>query len=148
MYSHSDLKVEIQKEVERLRDKRDSVMHPDWITKAILNKHQKISGKDADFFAYNAREHVRNEVRRVLNQYKLRPDIEADRQLVLPGFARLQQYYLVGRDSEQVAVRIDLLTREEIRAKHAELLAMAAGLMKHVEEFERYFLSKGLDLAA
>jgi hypothetical protein len=148
MYTYSDLKIEIEKEIEELLDEHEPVLHPDWITKAILNRHHKISGQDADFFAYNAREHVRNEVRRVLNRYKLKPEIEADRQLVLPGFARLQQYYLVARDSEQVAVRVDLLSREEVRAKYAELLAMAMGLMKHVEEFERYFLAKGYELAA
>jgi hypothetical protein len=148
MYTYSDLRVEIEKQIEALRSEKSAVLHPDWITTAILNEHDDISGDDSDFFAYNAREHIRGEVRRQLNRYKLKPEVQADRQLVLPGFLRLQEYYLVARDDEHVAIRIDSLSDEESRAKYAELLAMAAGVLEHAREFARYFSSKGLRLAA
>jgi hypothetical protein len=149
MYAYSDLlRVEIEQEIEELRVEHSPVLHPDWITKLILNRHPDLSGDDADFFAYNAREHVRGEVRRQLNRYKLKPEVQADRQLVLPGFLRLQEYYLVARGEEHVAVRINSLSEEESRAKYAELIAMAAGVLEHAREFQRYFSSKGLDLAA
>jgi len=148
MYAYSDLRVEIEQQIEELRAEHSPVLNPDWITKAILNRHPDLSGGDADFFAYNAREYVRGEVRRQLNRYKLKPELEADRQLVLPGFARLQEYYLVLRENEHVAIHIDRMTPEESRTKYAELQAMAAGVLEHAKEFRRYFRSKGLHLAA
>ena len=148
MYAYSDLKQEIEHEIEGLRAGHSPVLNPDWITKAVLNRHPDLSGGDADFFAYNAREHVRGEVRRQLNRYKLKPELEADRQLVLPGFARLQDTTSCYARSEHVAVHIDSMTPGESRAKYSELQAMAAGVLEHAKEFRRYFRSKGLHLAA
>lgn len=136
MYESKDLSNEISAKLEWLRKHNGEVLHPEWVTKSVLDDHKEIHGEDADFFLYNARVNVRNEVRKQLNKYKLGTEI--DRQLILPGFKRVQEYYLVKRDGEQCAVHVACLTHLEIAAKRAELRTMSEGCLEHEEELGRY----------
>lgn len=56
----------------------------------------------------------------------------------MPGFERLQTHYLVERDEERVAVRIDHLTDEEIEAKAKEQETMGRACFQHADELRRY----------
>lgn len=137
-YTLADLQNEIAAKVEWLRENNGRTLHPDWITTAVLADHPDVYGEDRAFYARCTRQTVREETRRALNKYKVVADQQADAQLVLPGFTRLQKYYLVDRDQTQVAVRVDDLTDAEIDAKVAELRGMAAGCLEHVDELLRY----------
>lgn len=145
MYTAKDLTTEINLEIERLRDAGSKVLQPDWIAQAVTGKHQHLDGDDADFWSYAGTSFVRIEVRRAMNRFKLKPETEADRQLVLPGYERLQEYYLVTRDDQQIAVHVDSLTHQEVEDKIAELAAMAQGCRDHVKELRRYWKARQVD---
>lgn len=137
MYSFGDLQREIGAKIEWLKDNNGPVLHPDWITQAILADHQEIDGKDADFHLCCSRMSVRKEVREQLNKFK--PEASpSERQLVLDGFEHLQQYYVVTRDKEQVAVRVDALTDSELDQKANELDGMGRACLNHADEIRRY----------
>lgn len=138
MYTHKDLEQEVCAKVAALREEGVETMHPDWIAQAIITDHSDIHGEDADFYLCCSRRDVRAEVRRQLNRMKPAPEPESDNQLTLEGFERLQEYYLVTRDREQLAVRIDLLTDAELEEKALELEAMATGCREHAAELRRY----------
>ncbi len=137
MYSETNLFEEVSSIVTGMIEANGSAQ-PAWVTQQVLKKHKRISGADKAFYVLCAAEHVRDSVRRVLRKYRPDPESETDPQLVLPGYDRLQRAYLVNRGNEQVVVRIDLLTDEEIDAKIAEYQRMAAGLKKHANELRRY----------
>jgi hypothetical protein len=76
-------------------------------------------------------------VRQQIN--KMRPEPAGNQQqLVMPGFERLQTHYLVERDKERVAVRIDHLTDDEIEAKACEQETMGRACFQHADELRRY----------
>lgn len=148
-FTLADLNREIDAVVEGAVARRDAVLHPAWLTQAVMARHPDISGGDADFAVCAAQAYVRNEVRLRLNRYKLRPEEAAEKQMLLPGFERLQLYYLVSRGGEQVAVHVEQLTPEEGAAKLAELRAMREGLDVHIRELARFLAERhGLDRAA
>lgn len=142
MYCAKDLSEEIRQKIERMRSMNDSVLNPDWIANAILKDHSGIEGNDEPFYQFNARAHVRNEVRKHLNQFKISPDEETDRQLVLPGFTHVQQYYFVTRGGKQCVIHVSCLTIEEYQSKLRELYAIAEGCKEHALELERYWKNK------
>lgn len=135
MYSLSDLQQEIGAKIEYLKDHNGPVLHPDWIAQAIFADHDKIEGKDADFYKACAWTTVRREVRQQINQTESKPNT---RQLTLEGFEHLQHYYVVTRDKEQVAVRVDELTDTEIEAKAGEYDSMGRACLSHADELRRY----------
>lgn len=142
MYEYKDLNQEISAKYEWFREHNGAVLHPDAITDEILSDHKDHWGPDADFYAFATQAHVRNETRKYLNKFKIKSDIETDKQLVLPGFQRVQQYYVITREGEQCAVRVDSMTYAEIKAKCAELHAMSDGCLAHENELMRYWESK------
>ena len=120
------------------------VIHPDWMTQSLMTKFfadatgsYLLEIKEATY------DSVRNRFRERINRYKVKPEVHADPQLVLPGFKRLQTMYCVERDGAQVAVKINKMTPDELDAKKAELRAMGAGCYEHADEIERY--QQGLD---
>jgi hypothetical protein len=137
MYSFTDLQREIGAKIEWLRDNNGPTLHPDWITQAIIGDHSRIQGADADFYTCCSRSSIRKEVREQINKLEA-PDSTSNKQLTLDGFEHLHQYYVVSRDKEQVAVRIDHLTDAELDAKANEYEAMGHSLLKHSRELLRY----------
>jgi hypothetical protein len=63
---------------------------------------------------------------------------DADRQLVLPTFTRLQRSYSIQRDGQDVIVAIEKMTRTEALAKRNQLAVMRDGLTAHVKDWDTY----------
>jgi hypothetical protein len=140
MYELKDLTMEITRMIERMRNRNNDVLSPEWISKEIVSDH--VEGDEKDFFLYNAYGNVRNEVRKQLNKFKIDPEDQGNQQLVLPGLIRVQQYYLVPRNGERCAVHVHVLTYEEVEAKCMELRAMSAGCLEHADELLLYWQQK------
>lgn len=136
----ADLVAEVQRLVERRIDE-GLPTEKAWLTHAILSKHTRVKGKDADWYRLCGYEHVGDTVRAVVRRYT--PSEEPpDRQIVLPGFERLQSAYLIERDGKQMVVPIAQLTTAEASAKVVELRAMASGCDQHADELERYLAER------
>jgi len=136
MYSLSTLNQEIQTVIEEMES--HSRLHPDWITQAVIARHPDVDGNDSDFYQCCTRSGVRDAVRKRLNRYKADPNDQTDAQIVMEGFDRLQKRYLIKENGEQVAVRIECLTRQQILAKALEQERMGYGCFQHAEELRRY----------
>jgi hypothetical protein len=139
MYSLSQLTQEIRALIDaRIQSKH--AIHPDWITQEILNNHADVDGEDSDFYLCVGKESVRAQVRQQINRFKLTPDkaLNVDRQLVLPGYERLQSFYLIGADGEQIAMPLERMSAAQRQAKILELRAMGDGCHQHADELERY----------
>ena len=141
MYNHADLMREITENIDNLIDQKE-IVNPDWVTQSFMAAHADLHGTDSECAIFNMRANVRSEVRRHLNKFKLGPEGDTDPQLLLPGFTRMQRVYLVNREGQQVGVPVEHLTREEIQAKCAELLAMSDGCLEHVRELRRYLADR------
>lgn len=137
MYSLKDLTQEIEELVEERRQCGGD-LHPDWLTQEILSRHSDITGADADFYQCCARGEVRDAVRQRVNRYKAKPELSPDPQLVLDGFERLQERYLIEVDGVQVARLVHDMSHAQLSAKAAELRGMGAGCYQHADEIERY----------
>jgi hypothetical protein len=138
VYSFTQVQREIAAKIEWLKDNNGPFLHPDWITTAVMSDHPDVDGKDADFHICCSRAQVRNEVCQQLNKFKPAADPLAPMQLVIEGFERLQHYYLVPRDGEQVGVRVDELSDDEIEAKAVEQETMGRACFQHADELRRY----------
>lgn len=139
MYSTSDLSKEIDEEIARFD--HESVLRPDYITNAVMQRHPDIDGEDASFYAVLCRVEVRNQVGKHLGKRfntTAESQAERDAQLVLEGFERLQKRYLLADGEEIVAIRVEDMTSAQRRAKAAELRAMGAGCYQHADELDRY----------
>ena len=122
-----------------------------WVTHEVVAQHRDIRGSDAHWYTLCAYDAVRNAVRKALRRYDpISPeDGESNRQLLLPGYSRLQLAYPVRRDGEEFCVPIAEMTHRECRQKCAELTRMAQGCLEHVREFEKYMDERfGVDAAA
>ena len=109
------------------------------MTQRICNDYAHIDGADAQFWRCAGREYIRNEIRKRLNRFTAKPELQADPQLVLPGHNRLQQWYLLDQDDgESVAVRVDLMTDAQVLQKARELEAMGQGCFDHARELRVY----------
>jgi len=138
MYSPNDLNQEIRSEIEYRISNKSSVIRPDIITQTILNRHDDPLD---DFYTLCAYRHVLDQVKQELNRFKItNKNIEPDKQTTLPGFERVQMYYLVTRNNDQLAVHVTKLTEQEIDEKIIELRNMAAGCLAHADELERFKL--------
>lgn len=137
-YNLGDLQSEIEHKIESLKAKRPAQMPPDWITHAILADHPDVEGADADFYRCCSHVTVRKLVREQLNRTDAAAATAKSPQLVLEGFEHLQHYYMVTRKREQISVRIDLCTDEEIEAKIREYESMGRACLSHADELRRY----------
>lgn len=145
MYAFADLQKEIGAKIEWLRNNNGPTLHPDWITQAVMADHPDVDGKDADFYTCCSRVSIRKEVREQINKLEA-PESKNSNQLTLEGFEHLQQYYVVKRDNEQVAVRIDNLTDSELEAKATEYENMGRSLLQHSDELRRYRALRRADI--
>lgn len=139
MYSLAQLTQEIREIVDS-KIKRREIINPDWVTQEIIGGHQEIEGSDSDFYLCVGRETIRAQVRGQINRFRLSPEkaIQVDRQLVLPGYERLQAFYLVGDGQAQIAIPLEKMTSPQRKAKASELRAMGAGCNQHADEIDRY----------
>lgn len=138
MYADSDLEKEVREIVEGGGD--------DELPKALIVDKilaQKTPESDADFFGLCARAHTEDAVRRFLNRYRgtAKADI-VDPQLILPGFERLQRFYLVERRDAQVLVPVEHLSDAELERKAVDYVAMGDGCHEHARELRRYVLAR------
>jgi len=138
MYSMNDLTVEIEQIIEAFEQTNERRLHPEYITNAVIDRHPDVSGADAEFYRVMSRAQVREAVRSRLNAFKAKAEAEADRQLVMQGFERLQRRYLVNEDGTQVAVKVEHMTSKQRQSKVAELRAMGQGCFQHADELERF----------
>lgn len=149
MYSISQLVKEIAEITDHLV-KQGIALHPDWVTQKIQSNHQNIEGDDSDFYTCVSKETIRDQVRKRINKFKIKPEqnSDVDRQLVMPGFERLQLAYVIEMDGTQIAVPLRIMSSAQRRAKSAELRAMGAGCYQHADEIDRYDEEHPNDLAA
>lgn len=137
MLTANDIENEVAETIEgAIRDGK--IAPAAWVTHTVVTSHDAIEGDDFDWYRVCAFTAVRDAVRRCLRRYKPDASVEADAQITLPGFDRLQKAYLVERDEDHVVVPTSQLVREEIVAKISELRIMGAGCFKHADELERY----------
>lgn len=138
--SQAELKAEIHKIIEDGLDAGDAVA-PDWVVRDIVGRHTRIYGEDYDFYFLCANGFVRENVRHTVQKYKEDPRGTPE-QLTLPdsNFGKIQTNYLTNRNGEQVIVRIERLTEDELIRKEAELRSMSAGCISHANEIRRYRL--------
>jgi hypothetical protein len=72
---------------------------------------------------------------------------EADDQMILPGFDRLQQAYSIVRRKEEWIVGIDKMSLAELLAKRSQLVRMMKGIGEHVREIDKYIRQRWPDAA-
>ena len=137
MFSEKELIAEVAERVESGLEEGRPVQAAS-LANAVISRHERIEGRDKDFYLTCAWSHVRVVVRQVLRRYKGEPEVEPDRQIVMPGFKRLQRGYLLERDKESVLVRIDQLTHAELDEKAEEYERMGEGCRLHALELRRY----------
>jgi hypothetical protein len=121
---------------ERLADGKPTPMT--WLVTEVLNRHQDIAGADVPFFQLCGYEHVRDTVREV---FRLRKGNEAESEAqadLFPGYTHVQRSYTISRDGEQMVVRLEQMTADEIRSKASELRGFAMGAMAHARELDEY----------
>jgi hypothetical protein len=112
----------------------------DWIVHQIITEHPLAEWSDSDFYeccAYTAVRGYTRAVYRDMRQGDIAAEAE-DRQLVFPGFERLQRRYIIERDGDMVAVALEAMTDAEIAAKVSELRRDAQGCLRHADELERF----------
>lgn len=115
-------------------------IEPSWLIHEVIQSHEDIEGEDVPFYRLCAVEHVRDTVRTVLRRYH--PDheeeVDADSQVILPGFERLQRAYFCDTPGGSMLVRLEDMTLEEIDQKIEKYAALELGMRKHREELIRY----------
>lgn len=132
---HEDVsKVLSEMEAEGIR-----AISPDAVTMNVIDSFGVHDQQDARYQVAMI-DHVRRTVSNMFNRYKVKAEVdeEVDTQLVLPGYERLQQRYLIHENGQSFAVRTDELTDEQLITKQSELRNMGAGCFKHADEIGRY----------
>jgi hypothetical protein len=137
MYSQKDLDLEITKLIDAAID-HGEIVAARWLTQTILAEHSAIEGDDTPFYNLCAYEHVRESVRKVTRRYKTELRTDADMQIVMEGFERLQVAYSVDQDGDQFIVPTVRCTRSQMVAKSRELQRMMDGCAQHLREMLRY----------
>ena len=137
MLSEKELVAEVAELVERGLSEGRTVQAASLVS-AVISRHERVEGEDKDFYLLCAWSHVRVVARQALRRYK--EPIEPDRQIVMPGFQRLQRGYFVERGKESMLVPIDQLRNGELDAKANEYDQMAEGCRLHALELRRYIM--------
>lgn len=120
-------------------------LQANWIAHAIVSRYDDglSDAPSADIHRWATRTTVREMVRRAINKRAGdRTDGEKPRQIELPGFDRehLQDYYMVKRGDDEVAVPITQMLDIEIDAKVEEHRKMGAANFEHARELKRFKL--------
>lgn len=121
-----------------------------WVAHAICSKHRDgiVQGEHSEFWQYCGYEECRDLVRRCINKRAGdKPEHEGP-QLSLPGYQRLQSYYIVRREGEDVGVSVYELTDEELDDKEATYRALGEGCFAHANEINRFKKGRKADVDA
>jgi hypothetical protein len=144
MSYHDKLKAEINAKLDALQAAGEPMI-PQWVTYAICKDHEAALVDDqehADFWRHGGHMHTRRMVTEYINKRCDGTSKSADdpRQALLPGFDRdhLQDYYVVDRDGEEVAVCVLDMTDEELEAKARHHEAISLTNVAHAEEIRRF----------
>lgn len=108
-----------------------------WICQAILERHTRIEGADADFALLCVKEHVEDSVEQVVRRYRPKRDPRTDRQMTFPGYEFIQKVYTIDRDGESMVVPTEQMSPSELRSKAKEHRQMGAGHYAHADELDR-----------
>lgn len=140
MYKLADLDAEIEAKIKYLEEAFcDQDLEANWIAHSILADHPLAATADpVGFHTTCTAKTVREQVRRFVQKYDGTPATTPERNLVLPGFERVQTHYLIDRGGAQTLVRIDRITDAECEAKAVELNIMGDGCYQHADELRRY----------
>jgi hypothetical protein len=146
MSYHDKLKVEITAKLDALQT-AGQPMIPKWVTHAICKDHEAVlvnDGEHADFWRHGGYMHTRRMVTECINK---RCDATSKssgdpQQLSLPDFDRdhLQDYYVVERDGEEVAVCVLDMTDDELEAKALHHEAISSANAAHAREIRRFIV--------
>jgi hypothetical protein len=146
MSYHDRLKAEINAKLNALQA-ADRPMSPQWVTHAICKDHESALADDnehADFWRHGGYMHTRRMVTEYINRRcdGTSKSIGDPPQLPLPGFDRnhLQDFYVVERDGEEVAVCVLDLTDQELEAKARHHEAVSSANAAHAQEIRRFIL--------
>jgi hypothetical protein len=144
-YNDKRLKAEINAVLDDLAAQHEP-WRPQWITHQICSSHRLgLADSDDDhvaFWDYGGYTTTRKFTTECIND-RADPPISTEsttQQLALPGFARehLQDYYVVVRDDEDIAVCVLELTDGELFAKAALYRSHSRKALAHAEELERF----------
>jgi hypothetical protein len=108
-----------------------------WLRQAIITRHPRIYGDDADFAILCVAEHVEDTVEQVARRYKPKADRQQQTEMVFEGYEYVQKAYMIDRDGDSTLVPTGLATPEELRAKAKDLRQMGAGCYAHADELDR-----------
>jgi len=127
------------------------IIHANWITNEIFQKHADIEGGDVWFYQLCARSHVQEIVKRVISKYGDSDEesiAETDSQLVFPGFEHLRKAYFVERNNQRVLVPVHMLTDGELEARAIEYDQMSIGCAKHADEMRKFIRKRATTTGA
>lgn len=124
---------------------RGDVVKPQWVTHEICDRHRPalVDGSEhADFWTHCGYTYTRKLATERVNKLVGATSADPEHQIHLPGFERreLQDYYVVTRDGEDVAVCVINLTDEEIDQKVALYMRQAQAATDHARELQRFKL--------
>ncbi len=125
------------------RERRSEVLEARWITHTVCLGHESVlreDGEDREFWLWCGYKTVREMTRRYLARRHCEDpkSVSSKKEPFLPGFERLQAYYAVVREKEELFVPITLLADAEIDGKIAQYRAMGVGCHAHADELERF----------
>lgn len=159
-YTDSDLVTDINTEIDALRASNKDTIDPAVVAFRVFDGYREgfASGdtRAVAFARHTSYAAVRKLATTCLNKLEPEPDEDGSAtQARLPGFEtdRLQSYYVNERNGTKVAVRIDLMTDEEVEQKAAHYSSNARQLNAHAAELMRYLgwrrdrRSRGIDVA-
>jgi hypothetical protein len=146
MSYHDKLKVEINAKLSALRAAGEPMI-PRWVTHAIFTDHESALAEDSehsDFWRHGGYMHTRRMVTEYINKRCDGTSRSTDdpQQLSLPGFDRdhLQDYYVVERRGEEVAVCVLDMTDGELEAKARHHEAISLANAAHAQEIRRFIV--------
>jgi hypothetical protein len=144
MSYHDKLKAEINAKLDALQA-AGQPMIPKWVTHAICKDHEAALVADqehADFWRHGGHMHTRRMVTEYINRRcdGTSESIGDPHQLPLPGFDRnhLQDFYVVERGGEEVAVCVLDMTDAELEAKAQHHEAISLTNAAHAREIRRF----------
>lgn len=133
--SFAEIVAEVRAVIERHGAQRDLGV----LAAIVVNNHPRISGQDRDFHLCASFRAIRKEIVDQLNRYHRHG---AARTAMQDDFASLKEGYNIERNGEQLHLRLEELTFEEIMAKADEYDALSRALVEEARELRRYALGK------
>lgn len=123
---------------------------PSFITHEIVQSHVGGLARQNEhtlFWEHHTYKSLREDVGRYITKAYGKED-EEKKAVLLPGFEYVQQFYIVRRGDEDVAVAPAAMSDEEIDAKVQLLRRRGTACFAHADEFDRYKKMRGSSKAA